>query len=38
MELDKQKCAEAGMDDHIPNPIKPKVMIERMAGWIRVNS
>ena len=32
---ERQKCLEAGMDDHIPKPIDPDLLLETVARWIR---
>ncbi|MCI5048808.1 MAG: ATP-binding protein [Rickettsiales bacterium] len=30
---DKEKCLDAGMDDYISKPIKPDVLMEKLAMW-----
>jgi CheY-like chemotaxis protein len=31
---DRQRCEEAGMDDHIAKPIIPKVLFETLLKWV----
>ena len=31
---DREKCLEAGMDDHVPKPIEPDVLFETLVKWI----
>jgi len=31
---DREKCIAAGMDDYMPKPISPQVLIERIAQWL----
>ncbi len=31
---DKEKCIEAGMNDHLPKPINPNQVFEMLATWI----
>ncbi|MDH5360113.1 MAG: ATP-binding protein [Gammaproteobacteria bacterium] len=33
---DKENCLAAGMDDHLPKPIKMDVLQEVLAGWLAV--
>ena len=35
MEEERQRCIEAGMDDHIAKPIDPPVLIETLSRWIK---
>ncbi len=37
MEEDRDKCFEAGMDDYVPKPIKPQVLIETIERNISVS-
>lgn len=34
MQDDKQKCLEAGMNDHIPKPVKSNVLKEKIENWL----
>ena len=34
MQGDREKCINAGMDDHIPKPIKPEILEETLAKWL----
>jgi CheY-like chemotaxis protein len=34
MMSEKQKCLEAGMNDHIPKPIDPKTVFDTLSKWI----
>jgi len=31
---DREKCLEAGMDDHVPKPIEPDVLFKTLVKWI----
>ena len=35
MEQDVQKCAEAGMNDHVAKPIDPEVLFNALLKWIK---
>ncbi len=35
MESDRQRCFEAGMNDHVPKPIEPAVLWRALARWVR---
>jgi CheY-like chemotaxis protein len=35
MEGDQERCLEAGMDDYVPKPIRPKQLFEVLDRWIR---
>lgn len=37
MEADKQRCLEAGMNDHIAKPIEPKVMLQIIHRYCKAN-
>lgn len=32
---DRNKCLEAGMDDHVSKPIRPKTLLETLVKWIK---
>ena len=32
---DRNKCLEAGMDDHVSKPIHPKTLLETLVKWIK---
>jgi len=34
MEGDRERCLEAGMNDHIPKPIDPEALFEALRRWI----
>ncbi len=34
MMSEKQKCLDAGMNDHIPKPIDPKTVFDTLSKWI----
>ncbi|MCC6980700.1 MAG: response regulator [Candidatus Melainabacteria bacterium] len=34
---DKQKCLDAGMDDHIPKPIDRQLLCEKLNHWLKRN-
>ena len=34
MKSDRQKCLEAGMNDHIPKPVGAKVLLRVLESWI----
>ena len=34
---DRDKCIEAGMDDYVSKPIKPKDLIKLLDTWLKVN-
>jgi len=38
MEADKQRCLEAGMNDHIAKPIEPKMMLQTIHRYCKANS
>jgi two-component system sensor histidine kinase/response regulator len=38
MEADKQRCLEAGMNDHIAKPIEPKTMLQTIHRYCKANS
>ena len=31
---DRKRCIEAGMNDHIPKPVEPEVLYEKIARWL----
>ena len=31
---DREKCLEAGMDDYIPKPINPNIVLEKLSQWL----
>ncbi|MBN1267318.1 MAG: response regulator [Anaerolineales bacterium] len=31
---DLERCLQAGMDDYLPKPIKPKILIEKLDLWL----
>jgi two-component system, sensor histidine kinase and response regulator len=33
---DREKCLDAGMDDHVAKPIEPKILFETLVKWIPV--
>ncbi|NQV02232.1 MAG: response regulator, partial [Bacteroidia bacterium] len=33
---DREKCLAAGMNDHVPKPIEPKILFETLVKWIPV--
>ncbi|CAM3754165.1 PAS domain S-box protein [Paracidovorax anthurii] len=35
MEADRQRCFDAGMNDHVAKPIEPAVLWQALARWIR---
>ena len=35
MESDRQRCFEAGMNDHVPKPIEPAMLWRALARWVR---
>ncbi len=35
MDADRQECLSAGMNDHIAKPIKPAILYETLARWLR---
>lgn len=35
MEQDRERCAEAGMDDHVPKPIDPPQLMATLVKWIK---
>ena len=34
MEGDRERCLQAGMNDHIPKPIDPQVLLTKLLQWI----
>jgi two-component system sensor histidine kinase/response regulator len=34
MEADRQRCLDAGMNDHVAKPIEPKTLFETLLRWI----
>ena len=34
MQMDREKCLEAGMDDHLPKPITPKSLARMLERWL----
>ncbi len=34
MQSDKERCLQAGMNDHIPKPIEPAVLTEKLLQWM----
>ena len=36
MSGDRENCLAAGMNDHIPKPIDPEVLLRTVARWLRV--
>ena len=34
LEIDRQRCLEAGMNDHVPKPIDPDVLFAKLLQWI----
>ncbi|MBF0226892.1 MAG: response regulator [Desulfobacterales bacterium] len=34
---EKEKCLEAGMNDHIPKPINPQVLYSKLVQWVKPN-
>lgn len=34
---DKQKCLDAGMDDHVPKPIDRQLLYEKLNHWLKRN-
>lgn len=34
MEGDREKCIGAGMDDYIPKPVQPKMLVEALEKWL----
>jgi len=38
MQADRDRCLEAGMNDHIPKPIEPDKLLTVLARWIRPKS
>ena len=34
MQGDRQLCLDAGMDDHVPKPIDPKLLYSKLEHWI----
>lgn len=35
---DREKFIAAGMDDYMPKPISPRVLIEKLAQWLNASS
>ena len=35
MDIDRKRCLEAGMNDHIAKPIEPEQLLDRLRRWIR---
>ena len=35
MQQDRDECLAAGMDDHIPKPIDPQLLVSTLLRWIR---
>ena len=38
MDQDKEKCAEAGMNDHVAKPIDPDELFNALLKWIKPNT
>jgi len=38
MAVDRERCLEAGMNDHIAKPIEPEELFRVLAQWIRSGS
>jgi two-component system sensor histidine kinase/response regulator len=38
MTADRDRCLEAGMNDHIAKPIEPKELFRVLAQWVRNGS
>lgn len=34
MEGDRKKCIDAGMNDYIPKPVRPQVLVEALEKWL----
>ncbi len=32
---DRKKCIDAGMDDYIPKPVDPRVLLTKIEGWFQ---
>ncbi len=32
-EADRQQCLDAGMDDYLPKPVNPKILVEKIQRW-----
>jgi len=30
---DQEKCLKAGMDDYLPKPIEPRMLLEKIEKW-----
>jgi two-component system sensor histidine kinase/response regulator len=35
MESERQRCLDAGMNDHIPKPIEPPLLYETLVRWVK---
>jgi PAS domain S-box-containing protein len=33
-EADRQRCIDAGMDDHLPKPVEPSALAEVLSRWV----
>ena len=38
MEGDREKCLDAGMNDHVPKPVKSKTLLETIASHLKATS
>lgn len=37
MQGDKEKCLASGMDDYLPKPVEPNVLIQKIKEWLCIN-
>jgi PAS domain S-box-containing protein len=37
MQGDKEKCLASGMDDYLPKPVEPNVLIQKIKEWLFTN-
>jgi CheY-like chemotaxis protein len=33
MKEDRKRCLDAGMDDYLPKPVNPKILMEKIEQW-----